>query len=303
MSGGNWIGPLKGTWRDHPDARPCALAPVPAWLQGELLPGQIPELAGPVTAMIEPPMEVPFGPGEDLVYQVKLGVFSVGEGHMQVIGLDSVRGHLVYHTSLRINGRFTLFSVNDDFQSWFGVTDLVSHRFIKKQQEGGYKAYRHYEFLPEERRFERGDNDEEKAMPTDQPLDDVSFLYFVRTLPLEVGQEYRFDRYFKEGGNPVVIRVLRIETIEVPAGRFETVVVRPIIKTKGLFSEGGEAELYFTNDERRLLVHMKSKVPLVGSLSLNLKSIKEGNPLRAPSRVPDGGDFGSNPDGPPSVSP
>lgn len=253
---------------------------------GEALPGQIPELMSPMTTKIIPPMRVPFGPGEHLTYKLKLGVFSVGEGHLEVIGLDSVRGELTYHTALRIQGGVPLYRVNYDFQSWFSVQNLVSQRFVKNQREGGKKRFRHYEFYPEEMRFERGDNDEAKDMPTDQPLDDVSFLFFVRSLPLEVGEEYSFDRYFKESGNPVVIRVLRIETIDVPAGRFETIVVRPIIQTTGLFSQGGEAELYFTNDERRLLVYLKSKVPLVGSLTLQLKSIVEGHPLLPPSGNP-----------------
>ncbi len=38
------------------------------------------------------------------------------------------------------------------------------------------------------------------------PLDDGSFLYFVRTIPLEVGQTYNFDRYFNPKANPVTIR-------------------------------------------------------------------------------------------------
>lgn len=252
-------------------------------LGGESLPGQIPELMGPVTTQIQPPMRVPFGPGEHLIYKMKLGFLPVGEGHLEVIGLDSVRGELTYHVSLRMDGGTFGFRVRDDFQSWFSVQNLVSQRYVKDQHEGPYRAYRHYEFYGEEMRFERGDNDEERDMPTDEPLDEIAFLYFVRSLPLEVGQEYSFDRYFKEGGNPVVIRVLRIETIEVPAGRFETIVVQPIIQTKGLFGQGGEAKLYFTNDERRLLVQMKSKVPVVGSLTLHLKSITEGHPLRAPS--------------------
>jgi hypothetical protein len=234
----------------------------------------------PVKPQIEPPARVPFGPGEHLVYKLKLGFFSVGEGHMEVVGLDSVRGQLTYHTSLRFSGGVIGYRVRDDFQSWFSVHDLVSLRFVKNQREGTYRAYRHYEFINDERRFERADNGEGKPMPTDEPLDDVSFLYFTRTLPLEVGDEYRFDRYFKETGNPVVIRVLGIETVEVPAGRFETIVVQPIIQTKGLFADGGEAKLYFTNDERRLLVQMKSSVPVVGSLTLQLKQITEGHPLR-----------------------
>ena len=264
----------------------CALILGLSSSNGPVVAGQVPELMGPVKARIEPPQKVPFGPGEHLTYKLKLGIFSVGEGHMQVVGLDSVRGELTYHTSLRMSGGVPGFRVRYDYQSWLGVTDLVSQRFVRDQQEGGRKAFRHYEFFPKEKRFERWDNDEAKEMPTDQPLDDVAFVYFARSLPLEVGEEYSFDRYFKETGNPVVLRVLGIETIEVPAGRFETIVVQPIIQTKGLFSQGGEAKLYFTNDERRLLVQMKSKVPVVGSLTLQLKALTEGHPLRSTAGTP-----------------
>src|SRR5437773_2143430 len=71
------------------------------------------------------------------------------------------------------------------------------------------------------------------------PLDDGSFLYFLRTIPLEVGKEYSFDRYFRPDRNPVRIQVLRRERVSVPAGQFDAVVVRPIINAKGVFSENG----------------------------------------------------------------
>ena len=78
----------------------------------------------------------------------------------------------------------------------------------------------------------------------------------------------------------MILKVLRKETIQVPAGTFDTIVVRPIIKSPGLFGEGGEAEVYFSDDERRLLVCLTSKVSIVGSLSLHLTDIEEGIPLR-----------------------
>ena len=56
----------------------------------------------------------------------------------------------------------------------------------------------------------------------------------------------------------------------VAAGTFNTIVVQPIIKTKGLFSEGGQAELYFTDDDRRILVQLKSKVKVLKSLDMHL---------------------------------
>jgi hypothetical protein len=98
-----------------------------------------------------------------------------------------------------------------------------------------------------------------------------------------VGETYELELYFRQDRNPVTLQVLRRETIEVPAGTFDTIVIRPIIKTDGLFGEGGEAELYFTDDERRLLVRMESRVLRIGSLSLHLRNFEEGRLLRTDS--------------------
>lgn len=222
---------------------------------------------------------VPFGVGENLEYQVKLGVFDVGDGFMRVESLDTIRGYPTYHVSMGIEGGLLFAKVKDRFDSWLDVRRLVSRRFKQDQKEVNYERKRTFEFYPEEWRWERADNDDEGELPTSQPLDDISFVYFVRSLPLEVGREYTFRRYFQEDGNPVVIRVERRDTVEVPAGTFPTIVVRPIIQTDGLFGQGGEAELHFTDDERKLLVYMRSRIPVVGSLSLHLRSITEGTPV------------------------
>lgn len=256
---------------------------------GSDLAGQVTRLPMRVEPRVASPAPVPFGPGELLRYDVRLGALGRrGEGSMRVVGLDSVRGHTTYHVSMVIQGGLLFAKVSDHYQSWFDVSNLVTRRFIQDVDQINYERYRHFEVFPEERRFERRDKISGRDMSTDLPLDDVSFLYFVRTLPLEVGDEYILNRYFKEGGNPVVIRVLRKDTVQVPAGTFETVVVRPIIQTTGLFSQGGEAELHFTTDERRLLVYMRSKVPLIGALSLHLTEITEGTPIRAPSGAEEG---------------
>jgi hypothetical protein len=217
-----------------------------------------------------------------LTYQVKVGFFTVGQGHMQVVGVESVRGVNSYHLAMGIEGKALWYRIEDLFQSWIGVHDLVGRRFIKDQDEGGKKRYEHWEFFPEEKRYERVDNGDTGDIPSSDPLDDISFLYFARTLPLEVGDEYVLERYYTPRGNPVVLQVLRTDTVEVPAGTFETIVVRPIIQTRGLFGQGGEAEVHLTNDERRLMVYIRAKIPIVGSLTLHLRDITEGRPLRVP---------------------
>jgi hypothetical protein len=221
----------------------------------------------------------PFGIGEKAEYQVKLGGITVGSGAMEITGVQQVNGHDTFHAVMRLSGGLPLARVDDRFESWIDVDGLFSRRFKQDQKEITFKRKRTYEFYPERKMFRRLDNGELGTIPTDRPLDDVAFLYFVRTLPLKPGDVYTIPRYFKEDGNPVVIKVLRRETIEVPAGKFNTVVVQPIIKTDGLFGEGGEAEVYFTDDSRRMLVQLRSKVPVVGSLSLHLKEYRAGQPF------------------------
>lgn len=223
-----------------------------------------------------PSIPIPFAAGERAEYQVKLGSVSVGSGTLEVVGMERVNGYNTYRTRLHVKGGIPLARVDTRFESWIDVQGLFSRRFEQDQNEIRFKRQRTYDFFPEARTFRRSDNGETGTIPTNRPLDDVSFLFYTRTLPLRVGDTYTIPRYFKEDGNPVVIRVLRKETIKVPAGTFATIVVQPVIQTDGLFGEGGEAQLYFTDDSRRMLVQLRSRVPVVGSLSLHLRSYTPG---------------------------
>ena len=224
---------------------------------------------------------VPFGVGERMSYRVKLGIVGeVGHGTFEVdTVLHTIDGHSTYALRFLVTGGAFFMHVNDDYRSWLDVQTLVARRFKQDQKEVRYERHRTFNFFPEEKRWARADNDEKGDLPTNEPLDDVSFIYFIRTMPLEVGKTYTLNRYFKEDGNPVTIQVLRKQTITVPAGKFKTIVVRPIIRTKGLFSEGGEAEVYFTDDPRRMLVALRSKVKLLKSLDMNLESYTPGRRL------------------------
>lgn len=216
---------------------------------------------------------VPFELGEDLRYKVKALIFNVGEGRMTVARIDTVRNAPAYAAEWHIQGGFLGYRIDSKFYSWMDTETLVSRRFLKDQHEGGRKRYREYDFFPEERRWHRIDYDTTATLPTSLPLDDVSFVYYARTLPLVVGETYTLNRYFKEEGNPVVIKVLRKDRREVGAGEFNTIVVQPSIRTRGLFSEGGHAEIHFSDDERRLIVYMKVDLPVAGTLSLHLEEI------------------------------
>jgi len=226
---------------------------------------------------------VPYGPGERLEYTVKAGIFSAGDAHMEVLGLDSVRGEPTYHVEMALKGGllFGALKVESYWSSWIDTRLITARRFISDVSNTGHSSYRSFEFYPDEMYWEQTDEGVIGELATALPLDDISFIYFVRSLPLEVGKTYMLPRYFKKDGNPVIIEVERRDVQETPVGTFNTIVVRPTIKTSGLFSEGGEAELHFTDDEHRYLVYMRVGMSVVGSITMHLENIVEGTPIHS----------------------
>ena len=228
----------------------------------------------------------PFGPGEHLVYRVKVGVISAGYGFMSVLGTEDIRENPSYRVEMGIKGGIGPLKVDDVYRSWFDVSTFQSWRYIRDLHEVNYQSYRHYEMYPERMVWEREDIEESGPLLSALPMDEIAFIYFIRALPLEVGKSYTFSRYFKEDGNPVVIKVLRKDKREIDGVVYNTLVVKPLIQSSGLFSEGGDAEMHITDDHRRILVYLKSNIPkFPGSLTLELQSVQEGFPLHPESRA------------------
>jgi hypothetical protein len=209
----------------------------------------------------------PFGVGERLTYQAKVNFLNAGSATMSVEGIEAIRGHTTYHTIFDVRGHVLFYHVNDHYESWFDTTSMVSLHHTQSIEEGSRKDEREYDFYPERKVYVRNGQENPSVA---QPLDEGSFIYFMRTLKLEVGKTYEFNRYYHLDRNPVVIRVLRRERIKVPAGEFDAIVVQPIIKSRGLFSQGGQAQVWFADDSTRTVLRLKSKLPF-GTLYLELK--------------------------------
>lgn len=215
---------------------------------------------------------VPFGPGEKSVFEVRFGGVRVGGGSLEVVGIESVRGRDAYHTIFTVKGGTFFYRVNDSYESWIDTQTLNSLLFIRQIEEGSRERTQNFEIMPERGMYvERTRQNSRVNETVAEPLDEAAFLYFVRTIPLVVGRTYDFNRYFIPDRNPVRLKVLRREKVTVPAGTYNAIVVQPIIKTRGIFSEKGQAEVWLSDDSSRMLLQVKSKLSF-GSLNLYLKS-------------------------------
>ena len=218
---------------------------------------------------------VPYGVGEELTYKATFGGIPAGTARMRVEGVEAVRGRQAYHVVFTIDGGVPLFRVHDRYDSWIDVQTLASLRHRQQISEGRYKRTTTYEIYPERGTYQEGDS---VYASVAHPLDDGSFIYAVRSAGVRVGETRRDDRYFRPDRNPVVLTGLRQEAVRVGAGDFAATVVRPSIKANGIFSEHGEAQIWFSDDARRYPVLLKSKFARF-SLTLSLQSVVAGEEM------------------------
>jgi hypothetical protein len=220
----------------------------------------------------KPPAPLPFAVGEKLGYSAKLGMLTLGSGTLEVASIDTVRGVESFRFRFRLQGKTMFYSLDDVLESWVGTTDMNSRRFAQDFLENGKPMRRRYEIFPDSGFFREQGRDTTFAAPAD-PLDDAAFFYFVRVTPLEVGQTYKYNRYFRRDKNPVTIEVLKREKMDLPDGtNVQCLVLHPTIDTRGLFSKRSETRIWLTDDARRLPVQIRTKFPF-GTITLRLKDM------------------------------
>lgn len=218
------------------------------------------------------PASYPFHVGERFQYAAKLGILRLGTAWMSVTGIDTVRGNESFVFEFGLDASAPFYKSKNVLQSWTGTQDLISRRFHQDLVENGKPRKRYFEIFPDSLFYTQENREGTKPTVTN-PLDDAAFFYFLRTLPLEVGKTYKYDRYFKKDLNPVTIKVVKREKLEMPDGTEMTcVILNPVVGEDGLFAPRSRAMLWITDDTRRVPVQIKAKLPF-GSVTLRLEKI------------------------------
>jgi len=214
----------------------------------------------------------PFHVGERFQYAAKLGILRLGTAWMSVNGIDTVRGKESFVFEFGLDASAPFYKSKNVLQSWTGTEDLVSRRFHQDLVENGKPRKRYFEIFPDSQIYVQENRPGTKPSVSD-PLDDAAFFYFLRTLPLEVGKTYKYQRYFKKELNPVTITVVKREKLEMPDGKDATcVILNPVVGEDGLFAPRSKAMLWITDDARRVPVQIRAKLPF-GTVTLRLESL------------------------------
>jgi len=104
---------------------------------------------------------------------------------------------------------------------------------------------------------------------SEKTMDALSCFFHVRYLPLQVGKSVYAQIFDNKKYYRVEVQVLKKEEITTPLGKFETILIKPILLTEGIFTRKGDVLIWLTDDDRRLPVLLKTKVK-VGSIKATL---------------------------------
>jgi hypothetical protein len=235
----------------------------------------------PVGASVRPEdpsaASLPFRVGEELSFRMRSARFGkVGQGTMRIEGPETIRGVSTYRLCFDFEGKVAFAKIRDHTRSWVDPTRMASYRYSKRESSPLSSRTENVELYPDESRWTSGKDARPGKSPTDDPLDELSFLYYIRTLPLLDGDEYSVGRHFDPARNPVVIRVLRREVLTVPAGRFSTVVVEMKVQDPERFGGNGTLRMHLTDDVRRMPVRIQTSMPIAGAMILDLERWTEG---------------------------
>ncbi len=219
---------------------------------------------------------VPFAPGESLRFSIEYGPVKAGTAWLEVLPMEEYKGRSCFHIVSRAESNdfmSSIYKVRDRIDSLVDSGGLFSLRYRKHLSEGTY--HKDYDVLFDpakgEARYSNGSSFDTKPWPKDG----LAAFYFVRALPLVVGQDIVVSSHSDESSEDIVVKVLKKERIDVPAGTFDCIVIEPVSRSGSIFKNSGRLTIWVTDDARRMPVLMKSKIP-VGSIDAVLQAYHVG---------------------------
>jgi hypothetical protein len=220
----------------------------------------------------------PFSAGEYLHFEVNYGIMLAGYATIEIHENNSFNGRdcFIFKTTAKSRRAFDwIFKVRDWTMSYFDKEKVHTLKFEKELREGSYETDIDIDYDQTGHKatyFQKRKGKKNKSAVIDIPenvMDPLSALFYVRTLDLKVGDEILIPATDNKKVYDIKVIVHKMETIEVPAGKFKCFVVEPIMADGGVFKKDGKIKVWLTSDKKKMPVKMDTKV-YIGSITAEL---------------------------------
>ena len=226
----------------------------------------------------------PFPSGEALRYRISWRLSPAGEGRIQVEHHSPADGLPYWEATVKAasNGFVSkLFPVNDTLISRFDHGAMCSQFLRKTLHEGPRHRSIRIDFQKERQMAVLEETDPNHGRLVRQAensipkcaYDLVSALFYVRSLPLEVGRTFQVPVNDGSKTLPIQVEVQAEEEVRTGAGDFTALRVEPTIVGGYLFQGRGRLHIWFSDDPQRLPIQIRARL-WVGTITAVLEEIE-----------------------------
>jgi len=214
---------------------------------------------------------IAFAGGEYLKYEVNYGFVTAGEAVLKIS--DTVYNNRKCHSvEFTLNSKpfFDVFyKVRDRYSTIIDSAGMFPWRFEQHIREGSYTR----DFVAEFDQINHVAVTTNKTVPISPYVQDImSAFYFTRTVDFtdfKPGQKIRMRNFYKDSTYELDVKFKGKQQIKVEAGKFNCIIIEPLVKEGGLFKSEGRIYIWLTDDERRIPVMVTAKI-LIGSVDSEL---------------------------------
>jgi len=270
---------LAAPWVDaaalqRPKPAPASSPAPPAASFGSGATSTLPSVSAP--AIARPRAEYRFPVGQTFVYGAVWRVFNAGIATLRME--QAGQEHRVVGAADAMGSAAVLYRVRDRYESFIDPATFCSRNSSRNIEEGRRRVdtnitfdYSRGEAVLDQKNFKKNTEKHEKHPIPNCVTDVLSAIYYVASLPLQVGSTYRFP--LSDGGEALTVNVHveAKEQIKTPAGTFNTIRVQPETPD-GLLKDKGKIWVWYSDDAARVPVQVRTHM-YWGTLTFTLQRI------------------------------
>ncbi len=217
--------------------------------------------------------------GEKLKFSVRWLGLEVGQAEAVVLGIEEINGRKAYHIIAKAKSNSLIdivYPVRDEHHTYMDVERLHSLRYEKIIQEGRYRADEVIEFDQENHKalyYSRKNKSKKRSLISKDVQDELSSAYWFRLQPLKAGETVHIPANADEKNWDLTVKILKKEKVDLgKLGTFEAFELEPSARFQGIFIRRGKIRGWISDDDKRLPLMMKTKIPVLGTITVKLVS-------------------------------
>ncbi len=203
---------------------------------------------------------------ERFIYDLRWMGINAGTASLEIV--DNDKNLKIISTARSANWISLFYTVEDRIESSlcknFNFSSIGQPSTYRvKIREGKHRRDKEIIFNHENNKAKYIDYLNNKRKEYDIPtfiFDPLSSFYYIRTLDLNVGESVFVTIFDSKKIWNVEVQVLRKEKIILPVGTFNTIVIKPLLRSEGIFSRKGDIYIWLTDDIKRIPVKLQTEV-------------------------------------------